>query len=855
MDEANEHRAPAPISKIEARSLRRTLLVLFTLSGVAGLIYQVVWVRQLTLVLGASTYAVTIVLAVFMAGLGLGAWLLGRVADRFDEDQLARSYILLEVGIGVYALLLPLMLRWAEGSYAAFCRYYGPSLALMNALRLAVAFLLLIVPTSLMGATLPVLSRYVVRRKARIPVDVSWLYGLNTIGALLGAVAAGYLLLPAMGIAATNALAVAVDFLVAAAFWGIHRLAASSPLVQSLTDGEGSVAVRRQPAQQLTWPETSILAAFGVSGFAAMLYEVTWTRTLSMILGTTTFSFTTMVATFLLGIALGSVMFTYLRKLASPTTLLVWLQYVVVFSVLLTIPLFEILPMLYLSLEPVMGQSWFGVQWVRFLLASLVMLVPTLALGVTFPAVTAILAEKTEILGHRLGKAYGFNTAGAVLGAVLGGLVGVPLLGLQNTIVLGAVLNFAAGSLVALSAVAKPVGARLVPVCCTSAGLMIVVAFLNPWSPRVLNSGVYIYADRYQRIIDRVESATDQDLPISDMGTWEIWQAAMKQYELLYYHPGRTATVAVMERDDGVRFLSIDGKTDASTAQAHDMKTQVMLGQLPMLFHSEPDKVLVVGLGSGVTVGSVLTHDVRVVDCAELSGAVIEASEFFSHVNHQPLKDDRLHLIRRDARNVLLTSDVRYDAIVSQPSNPWISGQSNLFSLEWYRLVRNHLRQEGMLVQWFPAYHMSRRDVKVIMHTMRSVFPETTVWTSGAGGDLILIAKKGTKLRIDYRRLLARASREAVRADLARLGLEPTELLPGTFVMNADELGTFLYSDLKGPLPMNTDDLLVTEFSAPKHMVEKDVVRAFADPRRLQGDISSLLAIVANVKQRPRLTP
>jgi spermidine synthase len=595
------------------------------------------------------------------------------------------------------------------------------------------------------------------------------------------------------------------------------------------------------------------LAAFAISGCAAMLYEVAWTRTLTMILGTTTFSFTTMVATFLLGIALGSIVFARLRKFFSPVTLLVWLQYVIAFSVLLTIPLFEILPMLYLSLGGIAGQSWLSLQLVRFVLAGLVMLVPTLALGVTFPAVAAVLVEKTEILGRRLGAAYGLNTLGAVTGVLLGGLLLVPLLGLQNTIVLGAVLNLAAGSLIAIFVAGNPVSSRTITVCCASLGLLILVASLSPWSPRVINSGVYVYADRYRSIIDRVESASDLNLPISDMSTWQIWQAAMNQYDLLYYKAGMTATVAVMERHDGVRFLSIDGKTDASTGNAHDMKTQVMIGQLPMLFHPAPDKVFVVGLGSGVTVGSVLTHDVRVVDCAELSDAVIEASEFFSHVNHRPLEDDRLRPIRRDARNVLLTSSERYDAIISQPSNPWITGQSSLFSLEWYQLVRDHLRHEGMLVQWLPTYHMSCRDVKVIMHTMRSVFPETTVWTSGAEGDLILIAKKGAKLQIDYPCLVQRASRPAVREDLARLGCEPADLLPTTFVMNADELGAFLYSDLKEPLPMNTDDLLVTEFSTPKHMVENTVADRFVDIKRLRGDVSSLLAIVTNLKHEPHL--
>jgi len=830
-----------------ARLLGCVYMGLFGLSGLAGLIYEVAWVRQFTLVLGASTYAVTIVLAVFMAGLGLGAWLFGKMADRFDEKGLARCYLLLELGIGIYGLILPVLLGGAEQLYTAFYRHYQPGLAAATAIRLVVAFSLLILPTTFMGATFPILSRYLTRAACRISVTVSWLYGLNTIGALAGAALAGYVLLPTLGIALTTATAVALNFLVAAAFWIAHTVANRTELVKSLTQALGGVKVQPFAEPAASRPEKVVVLAFAISGFAAMLYEVAWTRTLTMILGTTTFAFTTMLTTFLLGIALGSLSFGFLRKLASPASLLVWLQYVVAFSVILTIPLFEKIPFLYLSLRQIMPAGWLSVQLARFLLVAVVMIPPTFALGSIFPAVTAIFVERTEIMGRRLGWAYGLNTVGGVLGASLAGLLLIPIIGMQKTIVLGALLNLAAGSLVMLLWMDRPPRSRVLHVCGASAALLSLLLFVSPWSPRVLNSGVYVYADRYQAIIDRVESAFEGELRLSKADAWSLWDLAFNQYELLYYRPGVTATVAVMQRSDGVRFLTIDGKTDASTANEHDMKTQVMLGQLPLLFHHRPDKVFVVGFGSGVTVGSVLTHDARVVDCAELSPAVIEASAFFSEVNHSPLCDPRLRLIRRDARNVLLTSADRYDVVISQPSNPWISGQSSLFSLEWYQLVEESLEDKGFLVQWLPAYCTSEEDVKVMMHTMRTVFPHTTVWTSGAGGDLILLAQKGESLQIDYELLLARAARPAVREDLLRVDCSP-DLVPfQTFVMNAEEVGVFLYSDLASPLRRNTDDLPITEFSGPKHMVGNRIARRFAASEGLCGDATSLMKILCRV--------
>lgn len=827
---------------IPTHLLGHLFLLLFALSGAAGLIYEIVWVRQFTLVLGASVYAVTIVLAVFMSGLGIGAWLMGKVADRFGERQLVHSYVLLEMGIALYALAFPLLLALGQGAYAAFFQSCQPGLWAANALRLVIAFLLLIVPTSLMGGTLPVLSRYVVRTQTRIPVTISWLYGVNTLGALLGTMAAGYVLLPALGVRQTTLVAVAINIGVAIAFGGLVRWAR-----RVHTDTAPAPAAADTAAPRLSVVEKGVVAAFAISGFAAMLYEVAWTRTLTLILGTTTFSFTTMLATFLLGIALGSVLFARWQRLARPMALFIGLQFVVAFSVVVTMPLWERLPLVYLSLHRMAVTSWTGLQCLRFVLAALVMLLPTLALGATLPAVVAILVPRTDILGRRLGGVYGLNTLGSLLGASIGGLVLIPAVGMQQTILLGAVLNFLAGALVLLLWSQPAVHRRVATFALATAGLVVGIALVRPWSPWLLTSGVYVYADRYHQVIDRVEAAGGE-AGLAQLGTWELWRLAMEQYELLYYQPGRTGTVAVMQRRDGVRFLSIDGKTDASTGASHDMKTQGMLGQLPLLFHPAPDKVFVVGFGSGVTVGSVLTHPVRLVDCAELSGAVLQAARYFADVNGRPWTDPRLRLLERDARNVLLTSPERYDVVISQPSNPWISGQSSLFSLEWYQMVREHLEADGLFVQWLPAYHMAGHDVRVILHTLRTVFPHVTAWTSGAEGDVVLLAKRDGRLWIDCQQLQARVRRPAVEADLLRLGFTPAELPFSAFVMNEEELDAFLKA---GPTPpeLNTDDRLITEFSTPKQLVRAHVVERFASAIRLQGKPASLRPLLRNLSE------
>ena len=280
-----------------------------------------------------------------------------------------------------------------------------------------------------------------------------------------------------------------------------------------------------------------------------------------------------------------------------------------------------------------------------------------------------------------------------------------------------------------------------------------------------------------------------------------------------------------------------------------DMRTQTIIGQLPLLFHNNPEEVLIVGLGSGITAGSVLTHNVKIVDCAEISPAVIEAATFFANANHNALKDKRLRIIPQDARNMLLTSKKEYDVIISQPSNPWIRGESSLFSMEWYSLVNKHMNKGGLFLQWVPSYLMDETDLKIIFHTVRSVFPNLTLWSSGSAGDLILVARKGLPLRLDYNLISQKIKHEKIRQDIIRTGLNPMLLPFRLFVMNEKKLSIYLYGSLKQPLSKNTDDRLITEFSAPKWIAINHNVDRFLDPELIHGKVRDVMAIMDNINE------
>jgi len=805
---------------------RAILLACFFLSGASGLVYEVVWLRLLTLTFGSTAFAVGAVLTAFMGGLALGSFLLGRVVDRVQNPL--RVYGLLELGVGLYALLTPALAAGLVPLYQAVWQSFHPSFYAFSLMRFLIALTALLPPTVLMGGTLPALSRWYVQGK-EAGQGAGLLYALNTWGAVAGTVASGFVLLPAIGVRATLLTAAGISLLVgllviALARWGT-RAPGEQPSRPACTGRRVETAPSASPSRRAT---AVVLVALGLSGFVAMAYEVAWTRLLTLILGSSTYAFSLMLSAFLVGLALGSLFAARaVNRVERPLWALARIEIGVGLAVLIGEHLFSWLPALFLGLFRAVGDAPRLFLAGQFGLAFLVMVLPTLLLGAVFPLAVKAYARAGGV-GRRVGDIYAANTAGTVLGAFAGGFLLLPGLGIQGTISAGIVINLAAGLLLLF----VPPGGRTPFRTVAGAGavLLIPVAVFSapPWNPLVMTSGVYKDAPLY---LSLYRTPGDAFSRLSD------------RYRLRFYREGVTATVAVVERPDledrRHLILSIDGKVDASTAA--DMSTQVLSGHLPLLVGERVEKVLVVGFASGVTVGSVLRHPVRAVTAVEIEPAVMEASAFFDEFNHQPLKDPRLRVVLDDARNYLQVTSETYDAIISEPSNPWMSGPSRLFTEEFFRAGRARLRPGGLFVQWLQLYGMTPDHVKTLVRTFQAVFPHLLIFET-ADADLLLLGSDGA-ITVDYGRLAGRMARPAVAEDLRRVGVSgPLDLLV-RFRLGGREASTYA-----GPGPHNTDDNALIEFAAPRSLYAETISANLAE---IQEASSGVWGYLTGLGQTP----
>ncbi|MBI2526134.1 MAG: fused MFS/spermidine synthase [Candidatus Rokubacteria bacterium] len=775
--------------------------VCFFLSGATGLVYQVVWLRLLSLVFGHTVYAITTVLAAFMAGLGLGSFLLGRRAHRIDN--LIGAYGWLEVGIGLYCALLPGLLWAASAAYLGLQREWGTSHATFSLIQFLLVFALLLVPTTLMGGTLPVLSQALARDAGGLGRTIGALYALNTFGALAGVALAGYVLIPMAG----NRLSV---WVAAAANLAVGALAiAYSRAVRVKVEAPGGAleaAGPPDPGAELDWPTDPpspawlALAALGVSGAVSMVYEVAWTRALSLVTGSSTYAFTAMLIAFLLGIAGGSALYSLLwgRRPASAASFGV-LQAGTGLATALTVLLFEQMPALFLA-----GLAWSDspafVQLLQVVVSVAALLPSTLFIGATFPCAVAMAAREVSRAGHAVGRVYAANTAGAIAGAMLGGFALVPLLGVHGSLKAGVAVNLLLAA-VLLAYPPYPLRAWRWAALATALPVALAMSVLPPWDQGVMASGPAIYGKSYLR-----------------EGGVPALRRAMRSKEMLYYRDGPSATVAVHRMGERI-VLRVNGKTDASTGG--DMPTQIMSGHLPLLVHPDPRQVLIIGLGSGITAGAVARHPVERVDVVEIEPGVVEASRFFAHLHGDVLKDPRLRTAVADGRNFLLTTRERYDVIISEPSNPWISGLASLFSVEFFRLAREHLRAGGLMLQWVQGYNLEPDDLKMVVRTFRTAFPATSIWQT-SGGDFLLLGA-AEPVRIDLARVKARHEASAgLRRDFERLGLPVWSGILGYFALGETDA-----EKLPGHGPLNTDDRLPLEFAAPRALYVDTTQRNF----------------------------
>lgn len=666
---------------------------MFFLSGAAGLVYQVVWSRLLNEVFGVSAHATTAVLATYLGGLALGSWVLGRTADRAERPL--RLYGLLEIGVGATAVAGSWLVRALEPAHAWAASRFAPDSLVLLGLRVLLASAVVLPPTFLMGATLPAMSRAFVDRIGRLGRTLAILYGVNTAGAVAGCVAAGFVLIRAVGVHPTLWLAVGVNLLVGAAALVLSRSAPRAEVPAPAPEPAAPVAGAATPAgARGRW----LLGAMALSGFASLSLEVVWTRMLVLVLGTSTYAFATMLASFLVGIALGSWLARPLvDRLANTRRAFGWIEVAIAATTLATLPLVRAVIAEGPRFTATLGGHYLGATAARFALSFLVMIVPTTLIGATFPLAARIWARELHTLGGRLGQVYGANTLGNVLGALAGGFVLLPLFGVQRGIALLVIANLAAAGLALFpgrEAWRRP--RALLGAAPVLLGLWACAALLGAWRPDPL--------------------PTSGGTPLDP---------------LRYYREGLVSTVSVFQRSEDGRQLvmKVDGITIGQSVEGVDRKQQ-FLAHAPFLLDERPLRnVLSIGLGTGILVGEVAKHPgLERVTCVELSPSVIEGARRFAAYNGGILDDPRARIVNDDGVGFLRRSRETYDAIISDgKSIAGHAGNGVFYSQDYYRSAREHLAPGGSMIQWVPL-DVSADDLRVIVRTFTSAFPHAYLW-------------------------------------------------------------------------------------------------------------------------------
>jgi spermidine synthase len=761
---------------------RRSLPLLclcFFLSGFGSLILEVVWTRQLRLIFGSTTLAASTILVAYMLGLGIGGLVGGRLAHRLRNGL--GVYGGIEIAIGLIALVVPFLLAALPPLARALVLDLGPWGLVLG--RFAVALLVLLVPTILMGATLPIVVAAVTRDDPAIGARTGLLYGINTLGAVAGVFATAFVLFPWLGLWHSNVVGAVLDIAVGAlALLLLGRATRASSVTAADAPSNAaapSPAARAAPLLDVP-PLGVLLTAYALVGFTALVYEVCWTRALALVLGSSIYAFSAMLGAFLAGIALGSLAVRGLvDRTRRPTTLLIaGLGALGVASLAVTLVL-PLLPEAFLGLLRRTGPIGTRLVLLQVALCVVVQLPATLLLGALFPLLTRLVAATGTRAGTAVGRVYFANTLGCAIGAFLAGFVLIPNLGLRDTLALAAAINLLSAALVLLAQRTLGPTARVaavLPIVCAAALLVVKL----PFDATALTRGSY-------RGPELVLDFGIQNLPLDGVPASEV----------LFYRDGMNSTVSV-HRLDSVRELRVNGKADASTGG--DMSTQILLGQLPLLFGPEPERVGVIGYASGVTAGSVARHPVKQIDVIEIEPAILEAERFFDDANGRPLDDPRVHVVLDDGRAHLAASPGTYDVIISEPSNPWMSGVSNLFTREFFHIAREALRPRGRLLQWVQLYAMPPEDLYSILAALRAEFGYVYAFSYGEQEpDLLLLA---------------------MQEPLGRADLPHWEKLPPAVKYDLRRIGNFSTTDLWSLLRLLPADIDVLAQRAP--LVNRD---------------------------------
>ena len=764
---------------MKPKNIKTFIFIFFFISGAAGLVYEVIWTRMFTLVFGNTTLAVSTVLSAFMTGLALGSYYFGKLID--EKGNPIKIYSLLEIGIGISASLIPFLVNISNHLYSGLFGMVGSNSFLLSIVRFFMSFLMMLIPTIMMGGTLPVLSKYFVKVKIDLGSKVGSLYSVNTFGAVIGCFLAGFFMIRILGVNETVYIFAGINVLIGFLVWLMSRKEVVEEIVlkEEIVSNINSTESETNVTKNVYKIEKMILLAFALSGFCALAYEVLWTRIIIYIISISVYAFTIMLTTFLFGLAFGGYIGGKLSDRFDGLKLFSIFEVLIGLSALVTIYLLSNFVEINDKLALIVGKvGWKKWNIIRFMETGMIIFIPTLLMGAVFPVVGKIWTKNIKKVGKSIGEVYSFNTVGSVLGSIAAGFVILPLFGTPKGIMFIAFVNILIG-LVVLYFIKNV--KLLVKVLLTALLVLVIII---------------------------------QTLHIKKEQFLSIFNAYEKGSELVYFKEGISGTTTVHKYPEYFYqgdLLAVDGTNVAGTEFM--LRTiQKLQGHLPIFLHGNAKKAMQIGFGSGETSHSVLLHDIERLDMVEISRDILDAAEkYFPDLNRSVLNDKRLNPIIMDGKNYAILTREKYDVIMNDATYPTTGECAALFTKEHFLALRKKLNENGVVSTWVPL-DLAPFDFKMILKTFQDVFPFSYYWyvSNSTNKHGVLIGMQN-KLSIDFDKYIETMNEDKIKEDLGEVNLSnPIALLDG-FLLDENDI-----KDLTEEVPINTDDKPLLEFSQTK---------------------------------------
>lgn len=817
-------RATSPVQPV-VTTLRRLILPLFLISGTAGLIYEVTWMRSLGTVFGNTVFAASTVLTAFMLGLALGSWFFGRLADRLRRPL--RAYAWLELAIGAYAFVFPAILLAVDRFYLWLYQQYEPAFTVLTLVRFLVSILILLLPTAFMGGTLPILSALwtiPAHKKApqgRTGQSVGLLYAVNTFGAVLGSFLAGYFLIRLWGVHASVYLAAGANVLVGVLAWLMSLALKPRPVIPQPAKRKRQRPARSAPQPLPAHPDTGtysprtrtiVLAGVFLAGFCAMALEVLWTRVLVFVLATSAYAFTCMLTCFILGIALGSLISScvLVRRLKNPIFAFGVIEFLLALSVLGSILVLGWLwhiDVVVITRLVSARRTFTGDMAAHFIDTLIVVLVPTVLMGMVFPLAVRICAPAWQTVGRQVGRVYACNTVGCVLGSFAAGFLMIPALGLRDSfLVVMAAFFILATLLIWLSG--KPWRLLTVPAGVVAAGLVVGGFFLIPPEVFLATINTYHYPS-----------------------------------EIVFIDDGVTGTVTVHDLPDGNRLIAVDG-VDVAGMDLMLRTTQKLQAYAPLFVHENPQDVVQIGYGSGETCGIGLDFGVQRYTIVDICPGIFKAGEFFDEINRRSYAHPRLRKVIMDGKNFVKLTDERFDVIMNDSTYPGTTGSSALYTYDHFKACRDRLKPGGVLSCWVPL-DLRFEDFQIIVRSFQAAMPHCSLWVANncLNKHSVLLATL-EPMQLDFHRIRRIMEPPLIADDLKQINVYTPYDFLDCLVVGADDLRR-----LAGDGPLHTDDTPFLEFGAA---IKRDTEACWLDVfRAIRDHHTSIVPYVTNAGLLP----